>query len=280
MAEIYRKASGVTAWLGNGRHATVARFFIRDLWLHCCDSNHVVKNPSDAKWDALIGFLKHPWFNRAWVIQEVVMSSSLSIVYGAGSVPFNMVVQVANELCGLRSYLMPPQTLNVDSRYVKRMKRSFPSELCQLAFVSNTRRWKGIGSDIAVPAPESEINDKKLLQDDLILSLSQILRFCAGAGSTAAKDKIFALMKLSEEYSRSKWPIVGACMPLSPSVFSLDYRMTTEDIYIKCALNLLIRKRSAHRTPLNVLPQAGLGYPRSYTNLPSWAPDWSTLPQS
>jgi hypothetical protein len=281
MADIYRTASGVTAWLGNGRHASLARFFIRDLWLRLRDSHHVVINPNEAKWNALISFLKHTWFNRVCVIQEVVMSSSLSIVYGAGSIPFGMVAEVAHALCSSTPYFTPRRALNVDLRYIKRMKRTFPSELRQIVFMRNTRRRKGITNELGSEGETDPDLAWMGVKDDYMPPLCEVLRFCAGAGSTEAKDKIFALMKLSNEYSLSKRPFrTFSTLPVSPAVFSIDYKMTTELIYTKCALNLLIRERSLRRTPLNVLPQAGVGYQRHYPSLPSWVPDWSALPQS
>lgn len=56
---------------------------------------------------------------------------------------------------------------------------------------------KGIGKDILTLVSDNGIDCGELstVKDNFMPSLIQILRYCASAGSSEAKDKIFALMR-------------------------------------------------------------------------------------
>jgi hypothetical protein len=45
--------------------------------------------PDDRIWETISEFCRHPWFRRAWVIQEVVFSSSIRIICGKWVVEWN-----------------------------------------------------------------------------------------------------------------------------------------------------------------------------------------------
>lgn len=90
------------------------------------------------------------------------------------------------------------------------------------------------------------------LQESLILCS----RFCA----TDPRDKIFALLGLvSDDGDINKL---------------VDYDKSTEDVYTDTARYLLAQ----NTLPLRTLNLAGIGSPRSLSNLPSWTPDLSAPP--
>jgi hypothetical protein len=111
--------------------------------------------------------------------------------------------------------------------------------------------------------------------------LCDMFRRCGRTGASEAKDKIFALLSLSSEANLAKTGLwKRSPLPVSTSVYSIDYSMPTSHIFTKCALRILTNETSPFRTPLNVLPSAGIGYAREFKTLPSWVPDWSCLPEA
>jgi hypothetical protein len=82
---------------------------------------------------------------------------------------------------------------------------------------------------------------------------SQLLE-CRVFGATNPRDRIFALRGFVTDGD-------------DPALFP-DYKSTTEAVFTRCAKRLLARDGS-----LELLHGAGIGFPRSLTELPSWVPD-------
>ncbi|TVY38504.1 hypothetical protein LSUB1_G006880 [Lachnellula subtilissima] len=86
MAGIYRNAKQVTVWLGFDQESTLALSLARRLWIRTRlsgvmgSSSYSLDAPEPA-WQALQRLLQHRWFQRSWVVQEV-MSSNLVVRYG------------------------------------------------------------------------------------------------------------------------------------------------------------------------------------------------------
>ncbi|KAF2143531.1 uncharacterized protein K452DRAFT_204672, partial [Aplosporella prunicola CBS 121167] len=101
--DIYQKAFLVTVWMGQNSWPTCVTeellFSIDAYWV----SRQLVKLreaasqfPGDSRgllekltatrrstyWFKFVEFLRHPWFERIWVVQEVALASSIRVVYG------------------------------------------------------------------------------------------------------------------------------------------------------------------------------------------------------
>jgi hypothetical protein len=67
----------------------------KDEWPSCLPpipsawSDEPIPNPGDPFWDHVIRFFGHPWFQRAWVIQEVVLASTVRVIVGKWIVDWN-----------------------------------------------------------------------------------------------------------------------------------------------------------------------------------------------
>ena len=51
-----------------------------------------------AQLTAFIDLIDHPWFNRVWVVQEVVVARSVNILYGNQQLPWQLFIQVMDIL--------------------------------------------------------------------------------------------------------------------------------------------------------------------------------------
>lgn len=168
---------------------------------------------------------------------------------------------------------------DLTSREKKRVSREFPSEMVQILQVNMMRSLRGIRRSFLL---KELLPDPKLLPiNNDLMPQCEILRRCGRAKSSEPKDKIFALISMSNKASRAKRPLLfSSPMPMSASVFSIDYSMPDAYIFIKCTLSLLTKESPLHRTLLNILPLAGIGYTRKINRLPSWVLDWSSLPEA
>ncbi|KAL1646829.1 hypothetical protein SLS58_002964 [Diplodia intermedia] len=82
MPQIYREADQVIVYLGEAddEQSREAWEYIRHYkWLYIEPSRSV----------ALMDLLRRPWFSRIWVLQEVYMARSLTVVYGSMSLPWD-----------------------------------------------------------------------------------------------------------------------------------------------------------------------------------------------
>lgn len=80
--------------------------------------------------------------------------------------------------------------------------------------------------------------------------------------ATDPRDKIFALRNLVDQRK----------IPQNYGGVAADYKMSVQDVYLNCSRNLL--GHEAHF----ILSMAGIGWQRKTAGLPSWVPDFRSLP--
>ena len=95
MSKIYQHAWNTLAWLGeeanNSSDALETMLTIGGALQYYTDDrvpdledfeNISLPAPSSQKWSELNEFLRNPWFQRVWIIQEVVLSRKIQLMYG------------------------------------------------------------------------------------------------------------------------------------------------------------------------------------------------------
>jgi len=104
MPKIYFSATRVLAYLGDEADGSEDLPLLFDKLLKA-DFHHIsaddisdlelVKNglpvQDDLSWDVLVAFVSRPWFERVWIVQEVVMSRDLRVFCGAWESPFETI---------------------------------------------------------------------------------------------------------------------------------------------------------------------------------------------
>jgi len=110
MQTIYAKATRVTVCLGDSPDAHLARGLIQTLFSHITlfdrkEWSQVIlelyirsQEQNDGapppEWMALRKLLRHTWFERCWVIQEVVLASKVYILYGGKYIDWEILLRI------------------------------------------------------------------------------------------------------------------------------------------------------------------------------------------
>lgn len=103
MREIYQKAMRTLIWLGpESDESTLGLDFAVKLYILFVKKEPVTRmeklwmlydndvlNPFSRKWRAMLKILDRPWFTRAWVIQELVVSADPWIICGDRAMPWD-----------------------------------------------------------------------------------------------------------------------------------------------------------------------------------------------
>ncbi|KAF2462620.1 HET-domain-containing protein [Lindgomyces ingoldianus] len=89
MSEIYKQAASVCIWLGREeKKSDLALCFIKRC-VNLDDIDHLCQDPKYAEeWDALLSLMRRPWFNRRWIVQELVRATTAIIYCGNKSQPW------------------------------------------------------------------------------------------------------------------------------------------------------------------------------------------------
>lgn len=99
MAGIYRNAKQVTVWLGVDPDGTLALSLARRLWIRTRlggvigSSKYSLDAPEPA-WSGLRRLLHNNWFQRSWIVQEV-MSNNVVVRYGDAEISWITLSQFA-----------------------------------------------------------------------------------------------------------------------------------------------------------------------------------------
>lgn len=182
-------------------------------------------------WAQLMNMFANPYFFRVWVLQEVIMSSSITILASGEPLVWEHIATLANMLSTL------PFNLILQSGVAPGVKDNFPQGL------SNANIMAHLGK----------------LRQTFQPSLPYLLGFSTDFQSTEAVDKVFGLLGLlSPEDDVHKWMVT-------------DYSMSPSELYVFTAQHLIPDYAN------DILSYGGIGYRRNIQDLPSWAPDWTSL---
>lgn len=183
--------------------------------------------------------LDRPWFRRAWVLQEVVVSRRVILQSGDRWVPWD-------DFC--KTVLLSPR---VHDRYGLSLgKRELYS------YVKNHFLWrrmflKSIGSDSLLPSWHKAVVSEAEGQQSAL----DILSYSRRLNVTDQRDKIYALLGVSSN--------------LEYSAFPADYTKSYEDVYLDFA-RFYLSKIGNYDILSHVDTQAVLPYC-------SWVPNWMEL---
>ena len=266
MAQIYSSTKQVIAWLGRGdKSSENAVTFVETLLGEIEDMERRNRNPTlvplmspsanirnipvqmqaSRRWKALSQLLSNAWFERMWVMQEVIMACAETF-HTAG---VDIFILLSFEKCAidinkLAKVLSIVESDNLQSNLLVEGQSEvdpcgniiFPPGLWAIQTFTNFRRLRIQGNGVPVHSALKEGWDFKASDD---------------------RDKVYAVMAFTDKAANTSLP---------------DYESTVEDVYISQAAALLGRE---DEYPL-LLHMAGIGLQRSYPTLPSWVPDFSS----
>jgi hypothetical protein len=256
MAEIYEKAAKVVVWLGDAEDGHIATSLARKLWFRSSLAREfggslIIKDINADAWKALGTMLNHPWFQRVWIIQEVVVAKggdlgrdSVIIRYGHGTIDWKTLSWFTRECFNNRNVL--EKLVNND--YTR--------------MVNNVRAIEEFRSVYRREGPNLS----------LLFYLGRLFRSDLKFEATVAKDRIYALLNLTTQGLGTD-ASVAVSKTLAP-----NYLQSDGQLFTNIADHLLRTLQPEQR--LDVLAHAGLLPGNRTSNVPSWAPDWAARPVS
>jgi hypothetical protein len=94
MGEIYRRAKEVVCWLGVGIHSDFAAV---DIILRVYEKEQhqeLEAYLNQDERDLLVSFIKNPYFERVWAVQELVLAQSIVLLIGDREVSWDALIAV------------------------------------------------------------------------------------------------------------------------------------------------------------------------------------------
>ncbi|KAH4169655.1 hypothetical protein HBI70_136960 [Parastagonospora nodorum] len=271
MGDVFKKADGVVVWLGKDDE------FVHDA----LKTIRTIASTSDKSWPLVpytsfyepekaphlnlsfynwLGFIvlvNRPWFKRAWVVQEIALAKSATVVCGKHVFPWEVLskalsfVKVTKFYHHLRTEkLRHVATLRKKPGIYRRVLQAKLSVDMGPVYINETRM------DISAA---SQACSKPVVRSPSLRMLLDKHRF---SKSSDPRDKVYAFLGLAD---RTKIPFRH-----HPSVLIPDYNRSVQDVYTETARVLL----NSHKE-LSLLSHVEDHSSRRIEGLPSWVPDLS-----
>lgn len=254
MGIVYSKARQVIAFIGEADEILITAMDLilltaNCIWAHGSLSGFATPSelasllseigPADRDWESIKGLTSRPWFRRLWVVQEIALGKDPVVVCGNHLFPWGALTRFIDFTSTVRKF---PVVL---------YSAAYSTIDAFLTAVECLPNAIGISD-----ARQSQSNDRREMP--FIFSLVSLN---ANFDSTDTRDRIYALLGLNtvKKYK---------------DVFSPDYEIKVEDLYVKVAREMIVKEDN-----IRFLHFAGISYRRSLS-LPSWVPDWTSLPKN
>ncbi|RYP60507.1 hypothetical protein DL771_010485 [Monosporascus sp. 5C6A] len=257
MKDIYSRARGVIAYLGrleDGIYGFKPGAKLGDSY-----------DPSvTEEYDIVRRLWAQPWFTRAWIIQEAVLSSSIVVLFGEGdrhaTGDFDYIAKLAERTLDGR----PGQLQPVDGKRTTLFGGGFKRRL----FWGLAEIRLEYGASTSVPSLlflQNPFTGMRRLREQWQRSkdgieLIDALATARGATATDPRDKVYGLMGMLRSNDRE-----AITVSYAPSNTATDVYRAVAEYAIRSGkvIKLLEHAGIAHKVP----------------NLPSWVPDWSFEPR-
>ena len=282
MTKIYNKAQQVIAWVGDGYEdgAEILEFFQKHedefmaLEQLARGEGYYESEPPERlstkaievmKIDlfstfepsglvTLSLFFQRPWFQRRWVIQEIIMAQKAKIQCGTVLMDFHsfsLAAQVLDVLVGLWD------RNSLDPKYL--MNDQVSDMIGAIAAKQRSKSWTGIVSR------------------GYRFRIFELLDKFRHANCSDNRDRIYALLGISDDLIPAPAPNTkGHKHVLRPAEISINYDQSTAQVYTALAMAIIGPWNSGFDNLAKLLHNAGAYRPgyRNTTDLPTWIPDW------
>jgi hypothetical protein len=190
---------------------------------------------SSWKCNALTRLLQQPWFERIWVIQEVVLASSVRIMYHGREMDWDIFTEGIDAMTNSpgRTYMLEKAN-NPDFT---------PSALSQRVNCLNSiMKWR---------ADHNQLGQKKI-------PFAEILQASGNFKASELRDHVFAVLGLCPESDLTE----------------PDYNLDLEEVYLGASGRLIHEIGVPNVLSLAGIGHSAHAQDR-LPKLPSWGPDWS-----
>ncbi|RYP53818.1 hypothetical protein DL768_001269 [Monosporascus sp. mg162] len=258
MKDIYSRARGVIAYLGRLEDGIYG--FKPGAKLGESYDPYITE-----EYDIVRRLWAQPWFTRAWIIQEAVLSSSIVVLFGEGDShatgDFDDMAKLAERtLDGQPGQLQPVAGKRTGLFGVGLKQRLFRGLLGEIRFE--------YGASMSVPSLlflQHPFTGMRRLREQWQRSkdgieLIDALATARGATATDPRDKVYGLMGMLRSNDREAITV------------SYAQSNTAADVY-RAVAEYAIRSGNG----IKLLEHAGIA--QKVPNVPSWVPDWSFEPR-
>lgn len=250
MTKIYSRAESVAVWLGPeaDRSSDSAEFLLR-MTQHSGSPDKITKllsserNKNDIA--ATVSLFERDYWKRLWVVQEVFNARSVTVYCGSSKLPWDVYREASN----------------VFQRHKGDLDNYFPGNSQGRTYARASQNHFTYAQILTYQGPGS-LPDVRALRHYEEESLLEVMRVCRRKFSSDPKDKVFGILGLLTEDVRKDFPV--------------DYSLSVKEIYTD-VVDFLISTTGR----FDVICEA-IHYPphMNTANLPSWAPDWSHIPDT
>ncbi|KAM7197471.1 Heterokaryon incompatibility protein (HET) domain containing protein [Naviculisporaceae sp. PSN 640] len=268
MRDIYYKAHKVIVWLGPapGSDGSLALGAIHKLWTIITIHNEF-GNPLEITdmpapvWGLIRQMLLAPWFQRTWIVQEVVLArgsgSHTMIRYGDGSLDWETLSWFIRNI---RNY---PPVLNKLVRPVPNPGSHILSPIINSAHDPIMT----IIRNLEAMQDFSTISIRGAWGISLMYYMTRMFRTECTFHTTESKDRVYSVLGLPDNST------------MSSAVSTVDYKgQTDEELFTKVAIHTLHDERIKPPCRIDFLAHAGVSLsslsPITH-QYPSWVPNWN-----
>lgn len=258
MSDIYRQATRVIMWLGLSPDAEQAFSLLGDLyerpitWSELPATQQALFQPFfqgraqrfalfdkyDPRFAALARLLKHSYFFRVWITQEIVFGKTVHVRCGGCWIDWTRFSSVIMLFCD-------PEHWTLVGRQELYRHMEEPNGLGQIGVISTLKDQQHRRELLSLEKPR----------------LCDVLVELWMGKATDSRDMIYGYLNLAREASLPE--------------FAVDYKSNKNATELYTATARLFLERNEL---LDIMYVAGIGYPRKLELLPSWVPDWSSPP--
>jgi len=277
MTDIYRSARSFIVWLGEEGDETSRvlellprigavrpELMDRQEFAEAGELQRVLGTigTSPGHWRALIIFLQRTWFNRVWIIQEILVAKEITVFYGAIRVSWDDLVNASR-------YFGVCEAGRIKLLQFQQNEPDFFNEISPA--IGHAHLLSGLRDQlersIRTRPHSPDRNDEPSESSHLWEHLNLLELFCTGSkfDATDPRDKVYALLGIATTLTSSS----------NTTAFRPDYRRPVEQTYIEASKFLI--EQCNDLTLLSVIDDMSRDSERvrGVGNLPSWAPNFS-----
>ncbi|KAI0389617.1 putative heterokaryon incompatibility protein [Xylariaceae sp. FL0594] len=250
MRDIYGSSDHTVVWLGHAPDATDALGLLAYIAWHMRADDAVERRSrlvyelvvESPRWPALCRLMRHDYWSRCWVIQEIAVSRKIVLFYGGELVSWDYFSSLMRVL------------FSADFNSTWHISNIYPRDL----------ELENLPMDAGLQVV-ALTNVREQIVADHAMDLFELLRCSANSTASDVRDNIYAVQGISSAAAGSASSPVDAT--LAP-----DYAAGIEHPFRMVGEHLLRRGQG-----LVMLHYAGVGSSRNpkLRKLPSWVPDWS-----
>jgi hypothetical protein len=268
MSSTFSSAQSVIAWLGPEDQFTADAIALmgkissipKPLWQSVAYTDFFdprwhekvgIPTVTYTNWLGFVALLDRPWFRRAWVVQELALAKSATLVCGSQNIDW---AELDQTLAFITSRKWQHHLSTDKIRHIAAVQRN-PG--IYKDFLRSGTRCNPAAITLA---GTRRFNEKRCPEKAPSL-LKNMVYMHRHTEATDPRDKVYAFLGLVDKETASKTPVTPV---------EANYALPVGEVYTAVAANLLLS--SSH---LGLLSQVQDASHTEIQGLPSWAPDYS-----